>query len=196
MSDAYIYDDQPDSWFGTGLRAHLGISPEPADEPPAAAMPGASAEEPALPYYRPTDDSFEVERRAQLLDLQERELAERVRWLEVREAELATESERLEQESARLTQRAKRRVKRRAAGRPLREVLRELAEQRMDSVVLVFEEALEATFDDGTPDLATRIAAARALLAVASGERAESDADDLESAGDELAALRKRRTSR
>ena len=194
MSDTYLYDDQPDSWFGTGLRAHLGISETPVDEPPVLAPAPVPAESP-LPFYPATDDSFDLERRAQLVELQERELSERVRWLEVREAELAAESERLEQESARLAQRARRRVKRRAAGRPLRDVVRELAEERMDSVVLVFEEALEATLADGTPDLATRIAAARALLAVASGEPVEADGGTLESAGDELAELRKRRRS-
>jgi hypothetical protein len=190
MTDGYPYDEQQDVWFGTGLRAHLGIAPI-AEVDSLSLLDAPAPESPS----ESAGDLRDLERRAQLLELQERELAERARWVEIREAELTAETRRIEQEEARLSQRARRRVKRRAAGRPLGDVMRELAEQRMESVVLIVEDALDATLEDGTPDLPTRIAAARALLAVVSGRPADAAGEAHASAGDELAQLRKRRRS-
>src|SRR5204862_8231878 len=75
-----------------------------------------------------------------------------------------------------------------------REFLRDQAGRHVESLWSVFEQGLEAVRPDGTPDFATRLEAARALLAETYDVPAETgDAAALEAARDELAGRRARR---
>lgn len=191
--------EHSDIWFGTGLRAHLGITPE-TDEAVPTGRPETS-----IPILR-TDESGDADQRARQLEAYQRDLVQQARWLQVREAELAESSRRLEDESRRLEQeaqrlaeqskpKAKQKTKQQATGRDARTLLRQLAEEHVDRIAQVFEEALEATMPDGTPDLGTRLTTARALLAEAYGEPARdvSTTADPQTLEDELADLRQRR---
>jgi hypothetical protein len=150
-----------DELFGPALRAHLERQRDPAapGDPKSDGDAGAEPES-------------ELERR-------ERELAERERDLGALDYRLAEVSSRLRAEQEALAAREQDVAQREALflqgnARPVRAVLRERAELFADRLWRVFDEALEATTGDGTPDFATRVAAVQALLAeaYASGDRA------------------------
>ena len=83
-----------------------------------------------------------------------------------------------------------------AEPRAASEELRDRLEARIDLLWRTFEESLEATQPDGTPDYRTRLDAARMLLGAAYPNEAATDstpAADEERLEDELARLRDRR---
>lgn len=185
MIDEFTIDEQRETGFGTGLRAHLGyrrdeapgVDADPA--PPAELEPVEWEGEP-----KPVPDILGLEQRARELDALAAGLADRERRLHELEAELAHEAQQLAAADAVRT----------AERRPVREVLREHAEQYAEQLVLTFEQALDAIAPDGGPDFATRLAALRLLLAEAYGEPARGQAAQGTSAvEDELAELRRRR---
>ena len=130
-----------ESGFGTGLLAHLerGRIPE-------AVFPDEVAPAPVRPPEAPRQEADR--------------LAERERILAVREA--ALEGARAEL-AAREAQLAAYDATRHDAPRP--DDLRTRADRAAERVWSAFAEALEATYPDGRPDHAMRIAAAQALLA-------------------------------
>lgn len=185
MIDEFGIDGQRETGFGTGLGARLGYGrqdvPDLGDEPepPAELEPVEWEGEP-----EPAPDIFGLEQRARELDALAAELAERESRLHELEAELAHEAQQVAAADAMRT----------AERRPVREVLREHAEQYAEQLVLTFEQALDAVAPDGGPDFATRLTALRILLAEAYGEPARGDAAQGTSAvEDELAELRRRR---
>jgi chromosome segregation ATPase len=75
-----------------------------------------------------------------------------------------------------------------------RRYLREQVERHVDALWSVFEQALDAVRPDGTPDFATRIEAARALLAEAYDVPDENgELPTVQTARDELAGRRARK---
>jgi hypothetical protein len=156
--------------FGSGLRAHLGFE---------------FAEPLALETPPPPDPVPEQ-------DPREQELAQRLAFLAAAEDALA--------ERERLVAEREERADRREADLDdheeavqtavdVRRLLRHRAEQHADGVWRSFEEAMRATMQDGAPDHAMRIAAARALLAEAYTEAGGAALED------ELAQLRARRSA-
>lgn len=186
MIDEFGIDEQRETGFGTGLRAHLGygrldgapdVDADPAlpDELETVAWEG----EP-----QPLPEILGLEQRARELEELAVALTERERRVAELEAELADESQRLAAADAIRTDER----------RPVREVLREHAEQYAEQLVLTFEQALDATAPDGGPDFATRLTALRLLLAEAYGEPAPGrSAEGTSAVEDELAELRRRR---
>lgn len=179
--------DERETGFGTGLRAHLNyrrpeevaevVVPEP--EPPAELEPVEWEGEP-----EPVPEILGLEQRARELEALAAELAERERQLGELESELAGEANLLAAaDSVRTGER-----------RPVRELLREHAEEYAEQLVLIFEQALDATTADGRPDFATRLTALRLLLSEAYAEPSAGGAATSPSAvEDELAELRRRR---
>jgi hypothetical protein len=161
--------------FGSGLRAYIGLEHEEeaafdGEHPPPATEPA---------------ESEVVE------DPRERELAERLSYLAAAEAALA-ERERLvlqreEGVEAREVELEELGVR---TAIDVRQLLRRRVEQHADLLWRSFDEAMHATFPDGAPDHAVRLAAARALLA--ESYDAQGAGRELE---DELARLRARRTA-
>ena len=180
--DSFPIDEQRETGFGTGLRAHLTRDvPAPLDLPPAS--PPAHLEpvecqgEPA-----PVPGPSHADERAHELEAYAAELAERERRLAELEHDLSEESQRLAAADAMRT----------AERRPVREILREHAEQQAERLVLAFEQALEATDHDGRPDFSTRLTALRMLLDEAYGDPA-LEAERPSRVEDELGELRRRR---
>jgi hypothetical protein len=178
--------DERETGFGTGLRAHLSYRrPEevadavPEPEPPAELETVEWEGEP-----EPLPEILGLEQRARELEALAAELAERERQLGELEAELAGEANRLAAvDSVRTSTR-----------QPVRQLLREHAEAYAEQLVLIFEQALDATTADGQPDFATRLTALRLLLAEAYAEPSAGGAATSPSAvEDELAELRRRR---
>ena len=162
--------------FGTGLRAHLGLVHEqPAPAPP---QPPPRERPPSVP------DVDALELRAAALRLAAEELEERERRLARQQEELKREAERLEAQQVELREQLA------APGRPVPTVLRERAEQHVERLWRSLFSALDATRPDGSADFATRVSAARALLAAAYGDVAAAAPPE---GADELAALRARR---
>jgi hypothetical protein len=189
--DEFDIHDERETGFGTGLRAHLGydLSAEPELHPfePATHLSEPEAEAPLEPVEwdgdpDPVPDISGPEQRTRELEAYAADLAERERRLAELETELAEESQRLAAADAMRTE----------ARRPVRELLREHAEQYAERLVLTFEQALEATHHDGRPDFPTRLAALRLLLSEAYDE-AGDDVSNPSRAEDELAELRRRR---
>jgi hypothetical protein len=179
MIDDYGFDEQRETGFGTGLRAHLGREGDPAPDTPAADAP--SLEHPQWEGDpEPAPEPPVGADRTRELDAYAAALAERERRVAELEQELTEESRRLAAADAVRT----------GPRRPVRELLREHAEEQAERLVLTFEQALEATEPDGRPDFSTRLTALRLLLDEAYREpsaAAESRVDD------ELAELRRRR---
>jgi hypothetical protein len=178
--------DERETGFGTGLRAHLSYRrPEevaeavPEPEPPSELETVEWEGEPD-----PVPEILGLEQRARELEALAADLAERERQLHELEAELSGEANRLAAvDSLRTNER-----------RPVRELLREHAEEYAEQLVLVFEQALDATTADGRPDFATRLTALRLLLTEAYAEPSVGSATTSPSAvEDELAELRRRR---
>jgi hypothetical protein len=179
--------------FGTGLRTHLERTragepePEPTAEEPDLEAVALAAEEEALEERRRELS----ERREQIAAVETTLRVREQRITEVR-AKLADEERRLSAAEAELTTEDKGKEKRPADRRRLRQLLRERAEQEAERVWGAFEQGLIAAHPDGSPDVATRIAAAKALLAEAYGPPGGA-ADMSDESPDELAPLRKRK---
>jgi len=179
--------------FGSGLRAHLARrddSIEPTEAPAPPRVPSKPK-----PAQGPTRNE---------LDLMAAELAERSTRLARLQENLEARERRLGEELAALNAAARlkapetapepapEQAEPRAASRELRDRL----EARIDLLWRTFEESLEATQPDGTPDYRTRLDAARMLLGAAYPNDAATDstpAADEERLEDELARLRDRR---
>jgi hypothetical protein len=110
----------------------------------------------ALPEPAPVATEEELTERLHFLALAQAALEDRERAVAAREHAVAEEASRLAVLRAELTAAG--------PGTNARAVLRERVEQQAEYVWRIFEEAL------GAPDQATRIAAARALLAEAYGD--------------------------
>jgi hypothetical protein len=177
--------------FGSGLRAHLARRDEPVQEareakvaPAPRAAPGPTPEE---------------------LELAAAELEERSTRLAGLQADLEARERRLAEETAALNAAARLKApaptpepqsEPEGQPRPAADALRERLESRIDLLWRTFEQSLDATHPDGTPDYRTRLDAARMLLGAAypgaapSGSTPAADDERLE---DELARLRDRR---
>jgi hypothetical protein len=177
--DSFDIDEQRETGFGTGLRAHLGregaAAPEQEPAEPPLEHPRWEGE-PEPPPEPPAggDSASELEAYAASLAERERRLAEL-------EQEVAEESARLAAADSVLS----------APRRPVRELLREHAEEQAERLVLTFEQALEATEPDGRPDFSTRLTALRLLLDEAYREPGAGAPESR--VEDELAELRRRR---
>jgi hypothetical protein len=182
--DEFGIDEQRETGFGTGLRAHLSREvPLPAGPPVPGPEPPAELEQVRWEGDpEPVPEPSSADERARELRAYASELAERERRLAELERELAEESQRLAAVDAVRT----------APRRPVRELLREHAEDQAERLVLTFEQALEATDHDGRPDFSTRLTALRLLLDEAYREPA-GDAAGSSRVEDELAELRRRR---
>ena len=193
---------QPEE-FGTGLRTHLERSQNVDPEPEVAAEADADEQELA------DEEAALEERRRELAERREQiaavEATLRVREQRIGEvrARLVDEERRLSAVEAELTTQAQQKKgkqreeeqkerERDVVERHVRGLLRERAEQDADRVWATFEQGLTATHPDGSPDVAARIAAARALLAEAYGPPGGADAES-DGSADELAPLRERR---
>jgi len=150
-------------------------------------------------YERKLDLDSDVSRRAEELEARERRVAEQLEWVQA-------ESWRLGQIRAdfEAQQRGARRAAEPVEEQPgaveesARAYVRRRAEERGDQIWKALEAGLEATRPDGSPDFATRLAAATALLAEAYGEvqrpaTLAPSAEAVASARDELAGLRARK---
>jgi hypothetical protein len=178
--------------FGSGLRAHLARRDEPIAESHEKAAP---APRPA-PGPNPDD-----------LELAAAELEERSARLARLQADLEAREQRLAEETAALNAAARLKAPEPAPAadtapepdsppRPAADALRERLESRVDLLWRTFEQSLDATHSDGTPDYRTRLDAARMLLGAAYPGAAPSDsmpAADDQRLEDELARLRDRR---
>jgi hypothetical protein len=186
-------DEQSETWFGTGLRAHLGIGGgEPSEQPasveaPPAADTGARREE-LLGL------SIELEERTRRLRESEERMSDRERTLAARQAELAREAERLEIARAELAARETATVAEENRG-PVRELLRSQAEREAERLWRTIDQALEAVLEDGRPDYHARLAAVKLLLGEAYDVGATMDALPAsgEQPADELARRRAER---
>jgi hypothetical protein len=181
-------NEHGETWFGSGLRAHLGI--RPTEEPaPAPSEPAADPEPPRTPKITvPEAPAFDAVAAERARELREAELD-----LVERERRLTEEAERIERARAELQRRA---ADVSAAERqlPIRDVLRERAERDTERLWRTIDEALEATFEDGRPDFHARLAAIKLLLGEAYDDKPAAEAlpprDEPE---DELAARRAER---
>lgn len=173
-----------ETWFGSGLRAHLGIRhseeqgefAEPA-EVPVPEKPGATD-----PVAERVDTADADAAGALLADLAERE------------RKLADEQARIREARAELELRAAE-ISRSERQLPVRDSLRERAERETDRLWRTIDEALEATFEDGRPDFHARLAAIKLLLGEAYDDEAAATALPArdEPPADELAVRRAER---
>jgi hypothetical protein len=180
--------------FGSGLRAHLARRDDPIEPTEAPASPRVPSE--PRPAQGPTRNE---------LDLMAAELEERSARLSRREQDLQAREQRLAEEHAALNAAARLKVPdpdpepepEGSEPRAASEELRDRLEGRIDLLWRTFEESLEATHADGTPDYRTRLDAARMLLGAAYPTDAaapdSTPAVDEERLEDELARLRDRR---
>jgi hypothetical protein len=180
--------------FGSGLRAHLARRDDAIEPTEAPASPRAESK--SLPALGPSRND---------LDLMAAELEERSARLIRHQEELEAREKRLGEELAALNAAARLKAPEsvpepapeQAEPRAASEELRDRLEARIDLLWRTFEESLEATHGDGTPDYRTRLDAARMLLGAAyPTDAAASDstpAADEERLEDELARLRDRR---
>ena len=186
-------DEHSETWFGTGLRAHLGIGSGESNEPPAP------VEAPAAPDVDPRRHelfalSADLDERARRLREGEQRLAEQESAVSARHAELARESERLEITRAEIAARESQAAADDPRG-PVREMLRTHAEREAERLWRTIEQALEAVLEDGRPDYHARLAAVRLLLGEAYDPGATMDAlpAPAEQPADELALRRAER---
>lgn len=185
------------------MRTHLERSQNVDPEPEGAAEAHADERELA------DEEAALEERRRELAERREQiaavEATLRVREQRIGEvrARLVDEERRLSAVEAELTTEAQRKKgkqkeeehkeqERDVVERHVRGLLRERAEHDAERVWATFEQGLIATHPDGSPDVAARIAAARALLAEAYGPPGGADAES-DGSADELAPLRERR---
>jgi hypothetical protein len=175
--------------FGSGLRAHLARRDDPIEPIEAPASPRVQSK--PKPAQGPTRSE---------LDLMAAELEERSTRLARLQENLEAREKRLGEELAALNAAARLKAPEtppeQAEPRAASEELRDRLEARIDLLWRTFEESLEATQPDGTPDYRTRLDAARMLLGAAYPNEAATDstpAADEERLEDELARLRDRR---
>jgi hypothetical protein len=187
-------DEHSETWFGTGLRAHLGIGSGEPSEPSAPA-----AEAPAAPDDdRRRDEllalSADLDERTRRLREGEQRLIERESALSAQAAELAREAERLDVTRTEFDAREARAAAEDALG-PVREMLRTRAEREAERLWRTIEQALDAVLDDGRPDYHARLAAVKLLLGEAYDPGATMDAlpPPAEQPADELALRRAER---
>jgi septal ring factor EnvC (AmiA/AmiB activator) len=178
-----------ETWFGSGLRAHLGI--RPGDEPAPAEPELATEPEPPAPpkITVPEPPSFDEAAAERTRKLREAELE-----LAERERRLNEEAERIERARTGLERRAAE-ISRAEAQLPVRDILRERAEREIDRLWRTIDDALEATFDDGKPDFHARLAAIKLLLGEAYDDKPAAEAlpPRDQQPEDELAARRAER---
>ena len=181
-------NEHGETWFGSGLRAHLGIKPpreEPEVEPFVA--PERAAAVPSLDPDTLAAEALlaEVAAREQRVRTAEQRLAER-------ERRLAEERARLERAHAEHEDRAAALRIETAGG--VRELIRDRAERETERLWRTIDEALEATFEDGKPDFHARLAAIKLLLGEAYGDRPAAEVlPARDEPQDELAARRAER---
>jgi hypothetical protein len=180
--------------FGSGLRAHLARRDDPIGPPKAPTSP-PSAPKPQQAQAPTRND----------LELMAAELEERSARLIRHQEELEAREKRLGEELAALNAAARLKAPEIAPEpapeqlepRAASEELRDRLESRIDLLWRTFEDSLEASNGDGTPDYRTRLDAARMLLGAAYPTDAPSSdstpAADEERLEDELARLRDRR---
>jgi hypothetical protein len=188
--------------FGSGLRAHLARRDDPIEPAEAPASPRVPTE--SRPEQGPSRDD---------LDLMAAELEERSARLTRLQEDLQAREQRLAEELAALNAAGRLKApepapkpskpskasKRSEPSEPraASEELRDRLEGRIDLLWRTFEESLEATHSDGTPDYRTRLDAARMLLGAAyptdTAAPDSTPAADEERLEDELARLRDRR---
>jgi hypothetical protein len=188
-------DEHSETWFGTGLRAHLGIGSVEPTEPSAPAEQAPAAADVDLRRHELLAMSAELDERARRLREAERRLGEREETVSARDAELARKAERLEVTRAEIAARDSR-----AAGAddlrgPVREMLRTRAEREAERLWRTIEQALDAVLEDGRPDYHARLAAVKLLLGEAYDPGATMDALPLpaDQPTDELARRRAER---
>lgn len=182
------FDEHGETWFGSGLRAHLGI--EPPVEEPEPRTPAAAVERVVVP--EPGDADL-LEERLAAVAARERRLREAEQELEERGRRLAEEEARVDRDRAELEARAT--AARLEGGAGVRDLIRDRAERETERLWRTIDEALEATFDDGRPDFHARLAAIKLLLGEAYGDKpaAEVLPPRDEQPEDELAARRAER---
>lgn len=188
---------EQETGFGTGLRRQLerrrGDHELHDVEPPELVEALATEEE-----HEPADDGQRTEADELRLELEaalSREARLRTALAEQSQAreraeDLARELDRALAEVAELKE-ARAEVSNDVTPRRF---LREQVERHVDALWQVFEQALEAVRPDGTPDFATRLDAARTLLAEAYDVPDENgELPAVQTARDELAGRRARR---
>jgi hypothetical protein len=192
-----IHATEQETGFGTGLRRQLERRRgEPHDGLPPIERACAGPEQDAH------DEAIEAAERyeADELRLELEAALSREARLRTALAEQVQARERAEQLEPELAAARAELAELREAGSDApvdgtpREFLRDRAERHVEILWNVFEQGLEAVKPDGTPDFATRLEAARALLAeVNDVPDAGSDRSPVEIARDELAGRRARR---
>jgi DNA anti-recombination protein RmuC len=196
------HNERDETWFGSGLRAHLGIKPN--DEPAADEAADEPEQAPAAKVTVPEAPAFDerLAERARRLREAEHELAERERQVAEQAAQVERDREKLELLAGELEARAAeldtRAAEVAAAERqlPVRNTLRERAEGETDRLWRTIDEALEATFEDGRPDFHARLAAIKLLLGEAYDDASAAEALPPREGGhpaDELAVRRAER---
>jgi hypothetical protein len=155
---------ESETWFGSGLRAHLGIqhAEERAAEPTEVPEP----HEPGLPV--PVAEERVEHADAGAAEALLAELAERERRLAEAEARIQETRAELELRADEISQ-SERLL-------PVRDSLRERAERETGRLWRTIDEALEATFEDGRPDFHARLAAIKLLLGEAYDDASALDA--------------------
>jgi hypothetical protein len=195
--DKDIHANEQETGFGTGLRRQLERrrsepnDGEPPIEPEATEAEQGEQDEPEAPVERTEADELRLELEAAL----SREA--RLRAALIDHAQARDPAEHLERELA--AARAElAELRETGAAMPVdglpRDFLRDQAERNIQMLWSVFEQGLEAVKKDGTPDFATRLEAARSLLAEAYDVPDENgELPAAQPARDELAGLRARR---
>jgi hypothetical protein len=153
-----------ETWFGSGLRAHLGIQhAEEPGEPTEVVEPNEPKLQVPVMEERVVQHADVDAAEALLAELAERErrLAEAETRIRETRAELELRADEILQSERRL---------------PVRNSLRERAERETDRLWRTIDEALEATFDDGRPDFHARLAAIKLLLGEAYDDASAVDA--------------------
>jgi hypothetical protein len=191
-----IHANEQETGFGTGLRRQLErrrgeSADEHTPEPEAAEPEQGEQDEAEAPAERSEADELRLELEAAL----SREA--RLRAALIDHAQARDRAEELERQLA--DARAEL-AELRDAGQAMpvdgspRDFLRDQAERNIQMLWNVFEQGLEAVKPDGTPDFATRLEAARSLLAEAYDVPDENgELPAAQPARDELAGLRARR---
>jgi hypothetical protein len=187
-----IYATDQETGFGTGLRRTLERRRgdyDPHDRDPLE--PVAVAAEDADDAQRSEADDLRLELEAALSrEARLRTAVTQQSQARERAEDLARELDRALAEVAALEESQAQVV----ADVSPRRFLREQVERHVDALWLVFEQALEAVHTDGRPDYATRLDAARTLLAEAYDVPDENgELPAVQTARDELAGRRARR---
>ena len=193
-----IHATEQETGFGTGLRRQLerrrgDLESHGDDLPELEPLPPEDEREPADDGQRTEAEELRLELEAAL----SREARLRTALAEQSQAreraeDLARELDRALAEVAALKE-SQAPVVADVSPSP-RRFLREQVERHVDALWQVFEQALEAVNPDGTPDFATRLDAARSLLAEAYDVPDENgELPAVQTARDELAGRRARR---